>query len=244
MPVIGSSAYQPVTQVTTLVRAMLNDQQGAWATDTFLMPFVAAAYRKVQAKLANTGQTTFIADEVLLVVPAIGAIDPSAQVSITDATAPPNQLPTDLIAPSKLWERPNLSVESFTEMIDMTEHDGLPSEPQGQTLIYWEWRSDGIYFLGALQDTQIRLRYVKQLADPTSASSQILIRNSINATAYITAALAANSRGVPQAANLDTLATDALFDLGLQAVRRSQKTGRRRRPYGHRSGSTGWGSAS
>jgi hypothetical protein len=213
---------------------MLNDQAGNVFSDQFLMPFVAAAYRKAQASLANSGQQTFVADEVLLVVPAVAAIDPSLQVSITDATAPPNQLPTDLIEPSKIWERVNLSSDSFTEMIDMTEHDGLPSEPQGETLNYWEWRSDGIYFLGALQDTQIRLRYTKMLADPTSAASQLLIRNSINAVAYITAALAAESRGVPQAEQLDALATDALFDLGLQAVRRSQKTGRRRRPYGRR----------
>ena len=239
MPIVPSSAYQPITQITTLVRALLNDQQGSVFTDQFLMPFCAAAYRKVQSGLANSGQQTFINDEVLLVVPQIaGGIDPSKQVAITDATAPPNQLPIDLIAPSKLWERPNLSSQSFVEMIDMTEHDGLPSEPQGQTLIYWEWRSDGIYFLGALQDTQIRLRYLKLLADPTSPASQIQIRNAINAVAYLVAAYAAAAQGRPQMDALDGLATDALFDLANQAVRRSQRTGRRRRPFGNRSRGT------
>lgn len=224
---------------------MLNDQQGAWATDAFLMPFVAAGYRKVQSKLANSGQTTFIEDEYVLTVAATTfGIDPSRQVSVTDATAPPNQLPVDMVQPTKLWERPLNSNQSFTEMIDLTESDGLPSEPQGQTLMYWEWRSDGLYFLGALQDTQIRIRYIKMLIDPTSPSSQILIRNAVNAVAFVVSAMVAGARGVPEAANLDQLATDALFDLANQAVRRSQSKGRRRRSYGHRSGSAGWGTSS
>lgn len=244
MSIVPSSAYRPVNQVTGLARALLNDQQGAWATDAFLMPFVSAAYRKVQRTLSNRGQTTFIADEYLFIVPATTfGIDPSRQVSVTDATAPPNQLPVDLIQPVKLWERQAGSSESFTEMIDLTESDGLPSEPQGQTLIYWEWRSDGIYFLGALQDTQIRMRYMKMLVDPSSPASQILIRNAVDAVAMVVAAVVANSRGVPQAANIDQLSTDALFDLGNQAVRRSQQKGRRRRSYGHRSGSAGWGTS-
>lgn len=240
MPITGSSAYSSFLQVTTLARALLNDQQGATFTDAFLMTYVSAAYRKTQDKLKNLGQTTFINDEYLLTVKAIAAIDPSAQVAITDATAPPNQLPVDLIFPQHLWERPAGSVESFSEMIDMTEHGGLPSEPQGQELIYWEWRSDGIYFLGALQDVQIRLRYTKMLADPTSPSSQLQIRNCVNAVGIVTAALAALARGVPQAEKLDALATDALFDLGNQSTRRSQKTGRRRRSYGRRSGAASW----
>ncbi len=116
------------------------------------------------------------------------------------------------------------------------EHGGLPSEPQGETLIYWEWRSDGIYFLGALQDTQIRLRYTKFLLDPSDPKSQILIRNAVDAVAFVTAALGAVARGVPQAEMLDTAAQDALHDLGQQSVRRSQRTGRRRRSFSHRAG--------
>lgn len=234
MPVLASSAYRPVNQITALVRAILNDQQGATFTDAFLMPFVAAAYRKVQQKLANSGQTTFITDEALLVVAALPSADPSVQASITDATAAPNQLPVDLISPSALWERPSGSSDNFVPMVDCTEHGGLPSQPQGQSLVYWEWRSDGLYFIGALQATQIRLRYMKAMVDPTDANSQILIRAAINAVSFVAAALAAESRGGPQAKDLDALATDALFDLANASARRSQHTGRRRRPFSSR----------
>ena len=56
----------------------------------------------------------------------------------------------------------------------------------------------------------------------------------------MTAGSLCTSRGVPNAKDLDALATDALFDLGNQSVRRSQQTGRRRRAYGRRSGSASW----
>jgi hypothetical protein len=96
MPALGSSAYGAVLQVTTLVRALLNDVAGNTYCDAFLLPFVQSAYRKVYRALENVGHESMIADNVSLVVPAVAGIDPSLQVSITDATAAPNQLPSML----------------------------------------------------------------------------------------------------------------------------------------------------
>src|SRR5262245_27459113 len=145
MPVVGTTAYNTAGQITSLVRSLLNDAAGNLFTDSVLLPYVNAAYRKAQRALANVQSGSFLSDDVLLVVAAIASIDASAQVSITDATAPPNQLPTDLLVPVKLWERTSGSSDSFVEMTDLTNHDGLPSQPQGQTLRYWEWRADGLY---------------------------------------------------------------------------------------------------
>ena len=161
MPIIGSTAYNTAGQATSLVRSLLNDAAGNLFTDTVLIPYANSAYRKVQRALANVGSGGFLADDALLVVAAVANTDPSVQVSITDATAPPNQLPIDLLVPLKLWERPNGSGDDFVEMTDLTNHGGLPSQPQGSNLQYWEWRADGLYFLGATQDTQLRLRYEK-----------------------------------------------------------------------------------
>ena len=166
MPVVGTTAYNTAGQITALVRSLLNDAAGNLFTDTVLLPYVNSAYRKAQRALANVQSGTFLSDDVLLVVPAVTVVDASAQVSITDATAPPNQLPPNLLVPVKLWERANLSSDDFIEMTDLTDHDGLPSEPQGQTLRFWEWRADGLYFLGATQDTQIRLRYPNLFSRP------------------------------------------------------------------------------
>src|SRR6266436_4436155 len=131
MPVVGSSAYNTAGQITSLVRSLLNDSQGNLFTDAVLLPYANSAYRKLQRALGNAGGGGFIQDDVLLVVPAVTQTDTSLQVAITDATAPPNQLPTDLLVPLKVWERRNTSTEDFQEMTDMTDEGGLPSQPQG-----------------------------------------------------------------------------------------------------------------
>ena len=236
MPVVGTTAYNTAGQITSLVRSLLNDAAGNLFTDAVLLPYVNSGYRKVQRALANIQSGSFLTDNVLLVVPAVTQVDASAQVSITDATPPPNQLPPDLLVPVKLWERANGSSDDFTEMTDLTNHNGLPSEPQGQTLRFWEWRADGLYFLGATQGTQIRLRYQKSYPDLTDSTSPVLIRQVQEALAYTAAAMAGAARGAPQAERWDAAATDAIEDLIVRATQREQQTGRRRRPFSSRAG--------
>jgi hypothetical protein len=238
MPVVGSSAYNTAGQITSLVRSLLNDAQGNLFTDTVLLPYLNSAYRKVQRAIGNASGGGFIQDDALLVVAQIAQQDASLQVSISDSTAPPNQLPTDLLVPLKLWERANLSSDDFVEMVDLTRHNGLPSRSQDVTLSVWEWRADGLWFLGATQDTQIRLRYLKAYPDFTDATSPVLIRNAQEALAYATAALGAWSRGSPLAEKWDDAAGDAIEDLVVAAVRREQQSIRRRRPFSSRQGYT------
>jgi hypothetical protein len=240
MPVVGSSGYNTAGQITSLVRSLLNDAQGNLFTDTLLLPYLNSSYRKVQRAIGNAGGGGFIQDDALLVVTAVAQQDPSLQVSITDATAPPNQLPTDLLVPVKLWERANGSSDDFVEMVDLTQHGGLPSRDQDVTLSVWEWRADGLWFVGATQDTQIRLRYLKAYPDFTDATSPVLVRNAQEGLAYATAALAGWSRGSPLAEKWDDAASDAIEDLVVAAVRREQQSQRRRRPYSSRTGYGVW----
>ena len=234
MPVVGSSAYNTAGQITAIIRSLLNDSAGNLFTDGLLMPYVNSAYRKVQRALAAAGQETFLVDDVLLVVAAVTSVDPSLQVVIDDSTAPPNQLPTDLLAPMEVWERPNQSATNFLRMRDMTTAGGLPAAGQGSSLGVWEWRADGLWFVGATQDTQIRLRYQKSFPDFSDGTSVVLIRNAQEAIAYSGAAMAALARGSPLAANWEKAAQDALEDLVVTAVRRDQRTGRRRLPFSAR----------
>jgi len=240
MPVVGSSAYNTAGQITSLVRSLLNDAQGNLFTDAVLLPYLNSAYRKVQRALGNTGGGGFIQDDVLLVVAGVSAADASLQVCVSDATAPPNQLPTDLLVPMKLWERPNGSTDDFVEMVDLTRHGGLPSRVQDTTLSVWEWRADGLWFVGATQDTQIRVRYLKAYPDLADATSPVLVRNAQEALAYATAGLAGWARGSPLAEKWDDAAEDAIEDLVSAAVKREQQSARRRRPYSARTGYGGW----
>jgi hypothetical protein len=234
MPVVGSSAYNTAEQITTLVRSLLNDSAGNLFTDAVLLPYVNSAYRKVQRALSAAGQETFLVDDILLVVPAVSEVDPSAQVMINDATAPPNQLPTDLLVPLDVWERANGSSDDFVLMTDVTARGGLPAIEQGITLGIWEWRQDGLCFLGATQDTQIRLRYQKAFPDFTDGTSVVLVRNAQEAIAYGGAAMAALARGSPLAEDWDSAAQNAIEDLIATSVRRDQRGARRRLPYSSR----------
>jgi hypothetical protein len=161
MPVVGLSAYNTTGQITSLVRSLLNDAQGNLFTDAVLLPYANSAYRKVQRALGNSGAGGFISDDALLVVTAVAVQDASLQVSITDATAPSNQLPTDLLVPVKLWERPNGSSDDFAEMVDLTRHGGLSSRVQDIMLSVWEWRS-GYYI--PVQGTALNNWKLKALA--------------------------------------------------------------------------------
>lgn len=234
MPVTPSSAYNNLSIISGLVRALLNDQPGNVFSDQFLLPFEQMAYRRIFKTLGNIKASTFIKDNVQLIVPAVGAVDPSVQVSITDTTAPPNQLPTDLLVPLKIWERQNGSSDNFQEMTDLTDEGGLPSQPQGSSLIFWEWRSDGIYFIGSTVATQIRIRYQAIPADVTGPLASVLLRDGQNTMALLTAAAAGMSRGSPLAENYKEAGDDALEAMIDTVVSQMQMQVRRRRPYSSR----------
>jgi hypothetical protein len=234
MPIVGSSAYNTAGQITALIRSLLNDAAGNLFTDGVLIPYVNSAYRKVQRALSAAGQETFLVDDILLTVAAISAVDASQQVVINDATAPPNQLPTDLLAPLEVWERASGGSDDFVQMADLTGRGGLPSLQQGATLRFYEWREDGLWFLGATRATQIRVRYQKSFPDFSDGTSVVLIRNAQEAIAYYGAAMAALARGSPLAERWSEAADDATEDLITTVVRRDQRIGRRRLPFSAR----------
>ena len=232
----GNESANPSTGTSAGQMDVFGIGTGVIFPDFVLMPYVNAAYRTTQRAMAMTGSPLFRVDDTLLVVTAVPSVDVSVQVSISDSTAPPNQLPTDLLEPLKIWERQNLSSDSFVEMINLTYAGGLPSREQAERLIEWEWRVDGIYFIGSTVDTQIRLRYRRALPDLVDGTSTALIRNAQETLAYFTASMAGASRGAPVAATWEGMATDALDKLIAANVRQQQFSPRRRQPYGARRG--------
>src|SRR6266851_7827527 len=113
------------------------DGLGVIFPDFVLMPYVNAAYRTTQRAVAMAGSPLTRTDDVLLVVAKVSAVDTSVQVVINDATAPPNQLPQNLLEPLKIWERQNGTPDAFIETVNMTYEGGLPSREQGERLIEW-----------------------------------------------------------------------------------------------------------
>jgi hypothetical protein len=208
---------------------------GAKYTDTILMPFVNASYQMLGRELENLSSPTFIM-ETELVVPAVTTIDPSVQVVINDATAPPNNLPVNLLAPLKIWERTNGSSDEFVPMTNLTDGGGLPSREQSQILESWEWRSDGLYFIGATVDTQIRVRFMAYFADLTDGTSTILMRNMREAIAFPAAIMAGKSKGAVVPAEYTQLGETALEQVLNAAARQMQRKNYRMRNYSRRKG--------
>jgi len=242
MPVVGSSGYGTAAGVLSLIRSLLDDAAVATGDvfmDAVLIPFVNTAYHQVQFEMANHGIETFVKDNVILSVPAVTGADPSFQVVLNDTqnqmttVAATPQLPTDLLVPLRIWERQTGSSEPFLPMVQ--RKDGLPSETQQARLRYWEWRTDGIIFLGATQSNDIRVRYESVLPDVVQGSDTIQLRGAQDTIAFFAAALAAQSRGSPQAAVFEAAGDEALRKILVRGTRRQQHAMHRRRPYGWRS---------
>lgn len=248
---LGSTAYPALTSVFTLVRSLVNDANGNWATDAVLLPYANCAYRHVNAELGNVQDTSYIKDNVLMVLPAVAGQDASKQAVLnnagfnngtTDFTSYSGvvlQLPVDLLVPLRLEERTPGSSEEWIEVTDMTDAGGLPLQLQGSRLCYWEWRTDGIYLLGATQDEQIKLRYEAAFLDMTDGTSPLQIRDGQNAVAFKTAELVAAARGGAMVPIVKPLYDDAIELLKNRVAQREQHVGRRRQSYSGRSAGRG-----
>lgn len=196
--------------------------QGDVFTDTALLNFVNAAYRKLQRRLGLAGSPTMISEIDLVVL--------AGTISLTDTSTP--QLPVDFVAPRQLFERLANTTNRFLPMSGPL--DALPDVPQSGFLGSWSWREDGIYLLGATQDVEVRVRYSRALGDMVSADSQLLIRAGLDPVAYWAAAGAAVSKGASAPQWWAGAAEDAVGEMKqIQAHSRQFKQARRR-PYGGR----------
>lgn len=194
MPVVGGGSYNSALDAAILARALCNDQSGSLFSDSYLLPFLNAAYRNTQIALANAGKQSFTEDYVILSIPAVTAVDPGLDVevaftgisgNVTPANTP--ALPGDLIEPLELQERLTGSTDLFRPINNMTAHGGLPSLPQDGALRYWEWRGDALCFIGSTQANDVRLRYRKGFAGFAVTNATGTVNTSGNLVTWATA---------------------------------------------------------
>lgn len=189
-PSVQTGTYPIAEDVLQLARSMINDMlrdvNGRILTDTapFTLIYLNAAIRKTQRYFANNGLENYIKDNVILTgIPPCTSTDPSTQVFIsptgyfdgTKMNAQPT-LPSDLIVPLAVWERPTGTGGSFTP-VNPVRGDGLPSRTPGQTFDDWEWRNDNLNFVGCINQSDLKLRY--EAAIPRILSGANLAQTSI-----------------------------------------------------------------
>ena len=182
MPVLPPSSlglYEPVQNALQTARVRLreivpvtNSYSGSILDHSNASTQMAtnAAWRRMQESMASIGLWTFTGDRVITGLPACVSTDPSDQAFLawggcSDGVNiyPSPTLPSDLMSPLKLWERQSGIDMLFIPMEQML--DGLPNCVKGILSRRWEWREDAIWFPGAQQITDFRIRYLKYMAD-------------------------------------------------------------------------------
>jgi hypothetical protein len=207
--------------------------QGDWATDAVLLPYANKAYRKVQMRLSQGGSKTMTNDIIL--TPSF----PAGATQLSDTSNP--QLPADFLAPREVFER--IAGQPYFGR-PMRPVDALPSGPQQALNGVYSWFNETLNFVGALNALDIRLRYFSGFPRITDGTSQILIRDGIDAMASYTALLASSARNGPAVAAYFA----QIFEQDMQELKNTQAHSRqylpgRRRPNNSRRGcGGGWGS--
>ena len=264
--------YPSLSGIANYVRALINDSQ-AGATGTsgegqiftndpsvspFVQPLINASIREVYRELRNIGAPTLIKDNVIIsgLTPVFGANglgvpDPAVQVYLSytgyyDGNTINNNLvlPSDLLYPTEVWERQTMaSNNSFAFRKVHQPQDGMPSRCQFPAFGQWEWREDKIWFVGATQTNDIRLRYYCALPQFFSAtldfeSTFVPVLDSLDALALKTAVKYARMLGSPGLPDLINEAKEQTFQLKNQYTRRAQSIDYSRQVYQHSDGAT------
>jgi hypothetical protein len=267
MPIGGDNAFPSLLEVSSLVRSILNED-GAGATDTVgegqiavdnpaISPamgrLMTASIAETYREMRNSGSPELIADNyiVLNLPPVNGPNGPGSPAAETqtalmstgyfDGTEmwPTMTLPSNMLAPWRIWERATGATD-FVPMEPATA--GLPPCMQGSSFRLWEWRGGSIWFPGATQPRDIRLRYSMKLPlyfgpNINFASTFIPLQDCVSAVAYKTAAkFAMRLQGsTPNSTALDTKAAFEIGELQNESVRRQQRIAYHRQPYPARS---------
>jgi hypothetical protein len=213
-----------ITFATPLAQArvILNDPTGAIYQDTPMIALGNKVYKELQNKVSALGINTTKEVSTAIDVPA-------GTVELIDSAL----LPTDLISPIRLYERADGSTLA-SDWMEMEEKSWLPNQSQETRLNYWQWREEGIKFLGATTAREVLVYYLKSLGTISATSSSILILNSTEWLAQRLAAVAALTLGASpaKAAALDTDLTKEggiWDDLRASLVKKKQNIPVRRR---------------
>lgn len=205
-----------ISDIYTTSRAVLNDTGIAIYTDDALLPFVRVANNELSDYLVKNG------------VPV------QKQIQIDILVLPGNKTlikPSNLIVPITLYEKNQGAPDSDYQK--MVEKAWEPNTPVDTHLNNWDWRNQEINFIGASTNREVRLDYIRLLADIQDENTQVEVIGSDNFLSFRTAALGARHIGEnPVKANeLDLEAIrfrDSLLQIG---VRKNQTLRGRRRPF-------------
>lgn len=254
MPAITQAPYSSGAQIMALIQDLCNDPQGQLYTPTFCIEAINSASRWIGRELRNRGKMTLVEDEYEVTIPAVLVSDPMQQVNLTftgingNVTAANTPtLPDDLIEPLVLWQRPATVNKEPQKMRNWTAQGGLPKNYPRFQLEDWEWRADQICFIGALEATQVLIRYsavplqFSLTSDtPPLVSGTLGDIDAVDAVAYYAASQLTPKRGGFELGQQYRAEAETLLNqLATDVTRQAQFNPTRMRPYGGRMGHRG-----
>jgi len=254
MPITPLTNYPTLENVANLLRTLVNDD-GAGATGTVGEGQIVVDNQAISTKvlnalnsslewlygaLGNVGDPTLVADNYIVLnlpvvhgVNGIGSPDPSAQVSLGyagffDGTSWNSNylLPTNLFEPIRIWQR--MTGSNLPYMPLPQAQGGLDPNWQDNYLGAWEWRGDGIWMNGSIQNCDIRIRSRIKLPlfngpNINFSTTYIPVQSCVNALAFKTASIIESSLSNPEGATGRAAEADQhLFILRNSKVRRAQ----------------------
>jgi len=264
MAIGPSSNFPSLLDIANLVRSFVDDdKRGATGTagegqiltnnntlpqSVTLQNFMNSAIREVRRDCGIMGQPTFIRDNYLLLglppvnsVLGVGVMNPAAQQSLTftgffdGLVINPNfLLPADLLQPLELWERLTGTPAEFSQMRQSTG----PLQPRNQVFALrdWEFRGNAVWFNGAIQSRDVRMRYIGSLASLAAPSIDwsmtfVPIPDCQEAVADKIAVRYGRRLGSAQIQDLVTQADRSMLRLRQTVVRARQRIDNRRPMY-------------
>lgn len=164
-------------------RTLLNDDEGTNWNDYRLHTKAIMAFEELEAELIVAGIPIIQSVSQILNVPA--SVNPEAP----DIQIPQNQnnpdvfytfdlstvpnYPQDMILP--IWMKERQLGQCNQDFVDMVECDFIPNIDLDVYLHYWSWQGNTILLRGALNPTQVQLRYQKYLNVPNVNTDSLIV---------------------------------------------------------------------
>lgn len=209
--------------VMSAVRALLNDNAGQYYSNTVQIPYINMAMLELREylELSNSPVTNY-SDTVLTI--------PAGTTVINYVTTP--ALPQDLVDIRQMWYRPT----GDGPFVPLTRKDFLPHWLDGQDLysfLFWAWYDNAVHIPASSQINDLKLDYIKQIAEVVDENSQLSLINGQSFLNYRTAALLCRyvKNDVEKAQDMDVNAQTSLDrTIGIESKGR-QAIITRRRPF-------------
>jgi len=215
-----------IISIIPRITSRLNDVNQQIYSTPALLPFAQDAGDELQAELQLNG--LLMIEAISTIIPFPINLNPTQGNLVSLGNA--GLLPNDMFEPQRLEERLTGSTDQFVPMIRRQwEPDVQPTD----SLRYWTYRDEDIFFVGSTSPRDVKIYYIKRLINIIDANSVVSVNNAQQFMINRTAALAARFIG-ENSTRADELDKDAEKNMNWViriGVKSKQGTRTRRRPF-------------